>query len=304
MPPPAPSVGFIVRRICCLLTKASTAWRSLGRARIALVQMVTRPTPSPGPSRINHPLCRSPGFVICGHHDRQPRARNVAVAGGECLEYLTTFGQLAPCSGSPVSASPQPGAGGASRGSALTHRVGFAALVGIFSSAGEIRPSVLKEFCASSCHGSFTPPARPVDTARVDRGTSRHHWGLAVTAWPRALSHGESFSITTSFSVLSHIPPSPKQFGLTANGWCGFCQQTSTVYMLPLSLISLVPAANRTRIVRRRVILVGFFSITRSRRRLTFAPTFGPAALWRSERCQGNQRRRRVIVVRRSFATL
>ena len=102
---------------------------------------------------------------------------------------------------------------------------------------------------------------------------SRHRWGLAVLL--AALSMASPFSIDTFFPSFHAIAA---QFGLSK--WA--LQQTLTVYMLPLSLMSLVQGPLSDAIGRRRVILVGLVVYTGASIGCTFAPTFGMLLAFRA----------------------
>lgn len=106
----------------------------------------------------------------------------------------------------------------------------------------------------------------------TDRGTSRH-WGLAVLL--AALSMASPFSIDTFFPSFHAIAA---QFGVSK--WA--LQQTLTVYMLPLSLMSLVQGPLSDAIGRRRVIVIGLLIYTGASIGCTFAPTFGMLLVFRA----------------------
>jgi DHA1 family bicyclomycin/chloramphenicol resistance-like MFS transporter len=106
----------------------------------------------------------------------------------------------------------------------------------------------------------------------IDRGTGRH-WGLALLL--AALSMASPFSIDTFFPSFHAIAA---QFGLSR--WA--LQQTLTVYMLPLSLMSLVQGPLSDAIGRRRVILVGLVVYTCASIGCTLAPTFGILLVFRA----------------------
>jgi len=98
------------------------------------------------------------------------------------------------------------------------------------------------------------------------------HGGLAVLL--AALSMVSPFSIDTFFPSFHAIE---KEFSLTP--WV--VQQTLTVYMLPLSFMSLVQGPLSDAIGRRRVILVGLGVYTFAAIGCTLAPTFGILLLFR-----------------------
>ena len=98
------------------------------------------------------------------------------------------------------------------------------------------------------------------------------HGGLAVLL--AALSMVSPFSIDTFFPSFHAIE---KEFSLSP--WV--VQQTLTVYMLPLSFMSLVQGPLSDAIGRRRVILVGLLVYTCAAIGCTLAPTFGILLLFR-----------------------
>jgi DHA1 family bicyclomycin/chloramphenicol resistance-like MFS transporter len=99
------------------------------------------------------------------------------------------------------------------------------------------------------------------------------HGGLAVLLG--ALAMVSPFSIDTFFPSFHAIGA---QFGLSP--W--MVQQTITVYMLPLSFMSLVQGPLSDAIGRRRVILGGLVIYTCAAIGCTFAPTFGVLLLFRA----------------------
>lgn len=99
------------------------------------------------------------------------------------------------------------------------------------------------------------------------------HWGLAVLL--AALSMVSPFSIDTFFPSFHAIAA---EFGLSK--WA--LQQTLTVYMLPLSAMSLVQGPLSDSIGRRRVILMGLSVYTLASIGCTLAPTFGLLLLFRA----------------------
>jgi DHA1 family bicyclomycin/chloramphenicol resistance-like MFS transporter len=105
-----------------------------------------------------------------------------------------------------------------------------------------------------------------------DRGASRY-WKFAVLL--AALSMVSPFSIDTFFPSFHALA---EQFGLSK--WA--LQQTLTVYMLPLSLMSLVQGPLSDAIGRRRVILFGLVAYTAASIGCTLAPTFGMLLVFRA----------------------
>lgn len=99
------------------------------------------------------------------------------------------------------------------------------------------------------------------------------HVGLAILL--AALSMAGPFSIDTFFPSFHAIGA---QFSISA--WA--VQQTLTVYMLPLSFMSLVQGPLSDAIGRRRVILVGLVIYTAASLGCTLAPTFGTLLLFRA----------------------
>ena len=106
----------------------------------------------------------------------------------------------------------------------------------------------------------------------VDRKKSRHG---ALAALLAALSMVSPFSIDTFFPSFHAIAA---QFSLSP--WV--VQQTLTVYMLPLSFMSLVQGPLSDAIGRRRVILAGLGVYTAASIGCTLAPTFGTLLLFRA----------------------
>ncbi|MGH8208398.1 MAG: MFS transporter, partial [Steroidobacteraceae bacterium] len=92
-----------------------------------------------------------------------------------------------------------------------------------------------------------------------------------------ALSMVSPFSIDTFFPSFHAIAA---QFSLSP--WA--VQQTLTVYMLPLSFMSLVQGPLSDAIGRRRVILVGLAIYTVAAIGCTFAPSFGTLLVFRALR--------------------
>lgn len=99
------------------------------------------------------------------------------------------------------------------------------------------------------------------------------HGGLAILL--AALSMAGPFSIDTFFPSFHAIAD---QFSVSA--WA--VQQTLTVYMLPLSFMSLVQGPLSDAIGRRRVILTGLVVYTVASIGCTLAPTFGTLLLFRA----------------------
>ena len=99
------------------------------------------------------------------------------------------------------------------------------------------------------------------------------HRGLAILL--AALSMAGPFSIDTFFPSFYAIA---EQFSVSA--WA--VQQTLTVYMLPLSFMSLVQGPLSDAIGRRRVIVVGLAIYTAASIGCTLAPTFGTLLLFRA----------------------
>jgi MFS transporter, DHA1 family, multidrug resistance protein len=99
------------------------------------------------------------------------------------------------------------------------------------------------------------------------------HGGLAVLL--AALSMVSPFSIDTFFPSFHAMAA---QFSLSA--WA--VQQTLTVYMLPLSFMSLVQGPLSDAIGRRRVILFGLVVYAAASIGCTFAPTFGMLLIFRA----------------------
>src|SRR6201996_6838530 len=99
------------------------------------------------------------------------------------------------------------------------------------------------------------------------------HGGLAGLL--AALSMAGPFSIDTFFPSFHAIAA---DFSISA--WA--VQQTLTVYMLPLSFMSLVQGPLSDAIGRRRVILVGLAVYTVASIGCTLAPTFGTLLLFRA----------------------
>ncbi len=99
------------------------------------------------------------------------------------------------------------------------------------------------------------------------------HWKLAVLL--AALSMVSPFSIDTFFPSFHAIAA---DFGLSK--WA--VQQTLTVYMLPLSVMSLVQGPLSDALGRRPVILAGLSVYTLASVGCTFAPNFGTLLVFRS----------------------
>src|ERR1700740_2749651 len=100
----------------------------------------------------------------------------------------------------------------------------------------------------------------------AERRSRNRHGGLAVLL--AALSMAGPFSIDTFFPSFHAIAAA---FSISA--WA--VQQTLTVYMLPLSFMSLVQGPLSDAIGRRRVILLGLAVYTVASIGCTLAPTFG-----------------------------
>src|SRR5215470_945840 len=103
------------------------------------------------------------------------------------------------------------------------------------------------------------------------QGATRH-WKLAVLL--AALSMVSPFSIDTFFPSFYAIAA---EFGLSK--WA--VQQTLTVYMLPLSIMSLVQGPLSDALGRRPVILAGISVYTVASLGCTFAPNFGTLLAFR-----------------------
>src|SRR5690348_10246101 len=102
---------------------------------------------------------------------------------------------------------------------------------------------------------------------------SPRHWKLAALL--AALSMLSPFSIDTFFPSFHAIAA---DFGLSK--WA--VQQTLTVYMLPLSIMSLVQGPLSDAVGRRPVILTGIFIYTVASIGCTFAPNFGTLLAFRA----------------------
>src|SRR3984893_1670105 len=122
--------------------------------------------------------------------------------------------------------------------------------------------------CASSAQrlAAETPLA-------ADPPPKGRHGGLALLL--AALSMAGPFSIDTFFPSFHAIA---ERFSISA--WA--VQQTLTVYMLPLSFMSLVQGPLSDAIGRRRVIVVGLAVYTVASIGCTLAPTFGTLLLFRA----------------------
>ena len=107
----------------------------------------------------------------------------------------------------------------------------------------------------------------------AEQRSRNRHGGLAVLL--AALSMAGPFSIDTFFPSFHAIAAA---FSISA--WA--VQQTLTVYMLPLSFMSLVQGPLSDAIGRRRVILVGLAVYTAASIGCTLAPTFGTLLLFRA----------------------
>jgi DHA1 family bicyclomycin/chloramphenicol resistance-like MFS transporter len=105
-----------------------------------------------------------------------------------------------------------------------------------------------------------------------EHGATRH-WKLAALL--AALSMLSPFSIDTFFPSFHAIAA---DFSLSR--WA--VQQTLTVYMLPLSIMSLVQGPLSDAVGRRPVILVGISVYTLASIGCTFAPTFGTLLAFRA----------------------
>jgi MFS transporter, DHA1 family, multidrug resistance protein len=110
------------------------------------------------------------------------------------------------------------------------------------------------------------------DQTVADRSRSRHA-GLAVLL--AALSMAGPFSIDTFFPSFHAIAAH-----FSINAWA--VQQTLTVYMLPLSFMSLVQGPLSDAVGRRRVILVGLAVYTAASIGCTVASTFGTLLIFRA----------------------
>src|SRR5579859_6676534 len=118
----------------------------------------------------------------------------------------------------------------------------------------------------NGCVSSAEPPP-------AEQHPRSRHGGLAVLL--AALSMAGPFSIDTFFPSFHAIAA---DFSISA--WA--VQQTLTVYMLPLSFMSLVQGPLSDAIGRRRVILTGLGVYTFASIGCTFAPTFGTLLLFRA----------------------
>ena len=110
-------------------------------------------------------------------------------------------------------------------------------------------------------------------TAQTVEPRKGRHGGLAILL--AALSMAGPFSIDTFFPSFHAIAA---QFSISA--WA--VQQTLTVYMLPLSFMSLVQGPLSDAIGRRPVILTGLIIYTAASIGCTLAPTFGFLLLFRA----------------------
>ena len=110
-------------------------------------------------------------------------------------------------------------------------------------------------------------------TAHTVEPRKGRHGGLAVLL--AALSMAGPFSIDTFFPSFHAIAA---QFSISA--WA--VQQTLTVYMLPLSFMSLVQGPLSDAVGRRPVILTGLVVYTAASIGCTLAPTFGMLLLFRA----------------------
>jgi DHA1 family bicyclomycin/chloramphenicol resistance-like MFS transporter len=104
-------------------------------------------------------------------------------------------------------------------------------------------------------------------------GGAGRHWKLAALL--AALSMVSPFSIDTFFPSFHAIAT---DFGLSK--WA--VQQTLTVYMLPLSIMSLVQGPLSDAVGRRPVILAGLSVYTVASVGCTFAPNFGTLLVFRA----------------------
>ena len=115
---------------------------------------------------------------------------------------------------------------------------------------------------------SGSPPV-----ADSPQGRKSRHGGLAFLL--AALSMAGPFSIDTFFPSFHAIA---EQFSVSA--WA--VQQTLTVYMLPLSFMSLVQGPLSDAVGRRRVIVIGLAVYTLASIGCTVAPTFGTLLVFRA----------------------
>ena len=116
----------------------------------------------------------------------------------------------------------------------------------------------------------YVSSAEPPPTEQRSRN---RHGGLAVLL--AALSMAGPFSIDTFFPSFHAIAAA-----FSISSWA--VQQTLTVYMLPLSFMSLVQGPLSDAIGRRRVILAGLAVYTVASIGCTLAPTFGTLLLFRA----------------------
>jgi len=119
---------------------------------------------------------------------------------------------------------------------------------------------------------SGSPPVADSPQGHQGNHHSRHG-GLAFLL--AALSMAGPFSIDTFFPSFHAIA---EQFSVSA--WA--VQQTLTVYMLPLSFMSLVQGPLSDAVGRRRVIVIGLAVYTVASIGCTFAPTFGTLLVFRA----------------------
>jgi DHA1 family bicyclomycin/chloramphenicol resistance-like MFS transporter len=119
---------------------------------------------------------------------------------------------------------------------------------------------------------SGSPPVADSPQGHQGNHHSRHG-GLALLL--AALSMAGPFSIDTFFPSFHAIA---EQFSVSA--WA--VQQTLTVYMLPLSFMSLVQGPLSDAVGRRRVIIIGLAVYTVASIGCTFAPTFATLLVFRA----------------------
>ena len=122
----------------------------------------------------------------------------------------------------------------------------------------------------SGCESSATAPG--AESHAIGPGKGRHARFAVLLA---ALSMAGPFSIDTFFPSFHAIAA---QFSISA--WA--VQQTLTVYMLPLSFMSLVQGPLSDAVGRRPVILTGLVVYTAASIGCTLAPTFGMLLLFRA----------------------
>jgi MFS transporter, DHA1 family, multidrug resistance protein len=118
----------------------------------------------------------------------------------------------------------------------------------------------------------YASSAEPESPPAEQRSRNRHGRLALLLA---ALAMAGPFSIDTFFPSFHAIAA---DFSISA--WA--VQQTLTVYMLPLSFMSLVQGPLSDAVGRRRVILVGLAIYTAASIGCTLAPTFGTLLLFRA----------------------